>query len=52
MFSVTPSSPRVIIDKDLTTVVNVRKVGIDGAPHATSALPPIADMCGATRDVC
>jgi hypothetical protein len=27
MFSVTPSSPRVIIDKDLTTVVNVRKVG-------------------------
>jgi hypothetical protein len=36
MFSVTPSSPRVIIDRDLATVVSVRKVG---RRRATCAVP-------------
>ena len=44
----TPSLPLVIIDRDLATVVNVRKVG-NGAPHALSPLPPKADIPGDER---
>ena len=44
----TPSSPRVIIDRDLATVVNVRKVG---RRRATCAVPftPESGHCGDER---
>ena len=40
-----PSLPRVIIDKDVTTVVNVKKVGQTARRMRTSALPLKADIC-------
>ena len=39
----TPSSPRVIVDRDLATSVTVRKSGAD-TPHAMSALLQKADI--------